>query len=244
MSKRNPKNQPQQETPKPEETGVELLSGVQHAGESDAAVTACNDWLRMGSGRTIPALVKHYQDLAIFQRGFEAPSTSYKTLATWSSRFDWPSRAKEYDAGWEARKNAEAEAVMGYGLSLTHERLRELYQLAALLRGQIYELSEPHPVTGRVSFSNLWVADVKSIGSGEFAERVDIERFNSALIEQYRKVLEDIAKETGGRVNKQEITGANGKPFSLEIKTIDYRNSIPPPTEGRSVSDSDASSED
>lgn len=221
MNKRNPKlNQPQtEETPQ-----VELLSGVRQEGETDVATTACNDWLRMGSGRSIPALINNYLQQITFQRGFKPPSTVNGTLRVWSSTYDWPSRAREYDAAWEARKSAEAEAVRGYGLALEHERLRELYQLAALLKGQIYELSEPHPVTGRVSFSNLWVADVKTIGSGEFAERVDIERFNSALIEQYRKVLEDIAKEVGGRVQKQEITGASGG--AIEIKTIDYRTML------------------
>lgn len=229
MSKRN-QSKPQREN-QPEETGVELLSGVRQDGESDAAITACNDWLRMGSGRTIPALLNNYQQLITFQKGYKPPSTSYLTLRTWSSNYDWPERAKVFDAEWEARKTAEAEAVQNYGLALQYERVRELYQLAALLKGQIYELSEPHPVTGRVSFANLWVADVKSIGSGEYAERVDIERFNSALIEQYRKVLEDIAKEIGGRVNKQELTGANGEPFRIEIKPIEYRAVIPPPIE-------------
>lgn len=204
MNKRNPKptNLQPTETETPE---VELLSGARLDGESDVAATACNDWLRMGSGRSIPELINSYQRLSTFQRGYKPPSVSNATLKTWSSNYNWPSRAREFDAAWEARKTAEAEAVRSYGLALEHERLRELYQLAALLKGQIYELSEPHPVTGRVSFSNLWVADVKAIGSGEFAERVDIERFNSAIIEQYRKVLEDIAKEVGGRVQKQDI---------------------------------------
>lgn len=71
-----------------------------------------------------------------------------------------------------------------------------------------------------MSFSNLWVADVKSIGSGEFAERVDIERFNSALVEQYRKVLEDIAKETGGRVQKQDIRIDMSKLSDDELRAI------------------------
>jgi hypothetical protein len=225
---------PQKPQPEPQE--VELLSGHRQDGETDTAATACNDWLRMGSGRSIPLLLNNYQQQSTFQRGYKPPSTSYLTLRTWSSNFDWPSRAREFDAAWDARKTAEAEAVRNYGLALEHERIKELYQLAALLRGQIYELSEPHPVTGRVSFANLWVADVKSIGSGEFAERVDIERFNSALIEQYRKVLEDIAKETGGRVNRTDITTGN-EPFSLDIKAVEYRNLIPAPIEDGSIPD-------
>lgn len=182
------------------------LSGQRQKGETDKAVQACNDWLRMGIGRSIPKLVAKYQDESKFIKNFEPPSVSITTLATWSSRYDWPVRAAEFDAGWEARKNAEREAVIGYGLALDYERLRELYQLAAFLKAQIYERDSEGV------FYNIWMPDVKSIGSGEFAERVDLERFNPALIEQYRKVLEDIAKETGGRVQKQDIT-SGGEPL-------------------------------
>lgn len=180
---------------------LEPLSGQRQNKESDAAVTACNDWLRMGSGRSIPALLAQYQEQSGFIRNFKPPSTSYKTLETWSSNFKWPDRAREYDATWEQRKNAEREAVIGYGLALDFERIRELYRLAAFLKAQIYETNDDG------IFHNIWVPDVKSIGSGEFAERVDIERFNGPLVEQYRKVLEDIAKEVGARVLKQDISG-------------------------------------
>lgn len=191
------------------------LSGQKQKGETDKAVQACNDWLRMGSGRSIPKLIAKYQDESKFIKNFEPPSTSITTLATWSSRFDWPSRATEYDAGWEARKNAEREAVIGYGLALDYERLRELYQLAAFLKAQIYERDADGV------FYNIWMPDVKSIGSGEFAERVDLERFNPALIEQYRKVLEDIAKETGGRIDKKDITsGGDALKWPTIIKVV------------------------
>ena len=49
---------------------------------------------------------------------------------------------------------------------------------------------------------------------GEFAERVDIERFNAAIISEVRGVLDDIAKETGGRAQKLEHSG------TLESKLI------------------------
>ena len=186
---------------------IELLAGQRQSDESDKAVQACNDWLRMGSGRSIPSLLAHYKELSTFQRGFEPPSDKHRTLYTWASNYDWASRSTEYDASWERRKNAEHEAVLNYGLALEHERVKELYRLATFLKAQIYERGE-----GDV-FHNVWLPDVKSIGSGEFAIRVDIERFNSPLIEQYRKVLEDIAKETGGRVDRSDVT-SGGQPLT------------------------------
>lgn len=216
---------------------IELLSGARQNGETDLAVVACNDWIRLGSGRSIPALIEHYQDKKNFIKDFQPPSVSSSTLATWSSRFDWPGRARLYDAEWEHRKNAEREAVLNVGLSLDFERVRKLYRLAAFLEAQIYERGEDGV------YHNIWLPDVKQIGNGDSAERVDIERFNAALLEQYRKVLEDIAKETGGRVQKQDITSGGDKlAGAFEVKVIDYRALVTEATR-RSVSDSDTSGE-
>ena len=232
MSKRSPKSQLQQETPT-ELQEVELLSGQRQKSESDKAIIACNEWLRMGPGRSLSDLLERLTDTNQI-----TPITgSLGTLKHWSTDYGWMERARAYDATWEARKTAEREAVLGYGLAHDYERVRKLYRLAAMLEAQMYERG----MYG--DLHNLWVPDVKSIGSGEFAERVDIERFNSPLIEQYRKVLEDIAKETGGRVQRQEISGAGGAPFTFEIKTIEYRAAIPPPTETGSIPDRNPSSE-
>lgn len=115
-------------------------------------------------------------------------------------QFGWAERATAFDATWEARKNAERQAVMDYGLALDYERVRRLLRLADFLEAQLYEQGEAG------EFHNVWLPDVKAIGSGEFAERVDIERFNGSLLAEYRAVLDDIAKETGGRIKKTDIT--------------------------------------
>lgn len=220
---------------------IELLAGQRYDGETNTAMQACNDWLRMGSGRTIPKLLDSYRQPSAIISGFQPPSTSYKTLNTWSSRYNWPSRAAEFDAGWEARKNAEREAVLNYGLALDYERINELYQLAAFLKAQIYafvplgdeavetpvptESDQSNKAPGKSDakpsksirgssfphFYNLWVRDVKAVGMGENAKIVDTERFNSPLIEQYRKTLDDIARETGGRVQRQDVTTGGEK---------------------------------
>lgn len=195
---------------------LELLSGQRQSGESDNAVVACNDWLRMGTGRTLGKLLSKYNDM----RQKSAPTQSLNTLQQWSFKFDWQARATEFDAGWEARKNAEREAVMNYGLALDFERVTELYRLADFLRAQIYEKGAPDPVTGYQPFHNVWIPDVKSIGGGEFAERVDIERFNSALLAEYRATLDDIAKEVGGRVKKSDVT-SGGKAIPILVTKMD-----------------------
>jgi len=83
------------------------------------------------------------------------------------------------------------------GLAVKAERVKKLKLLAALLERDIFG-------------GFLWVDDIKIVGSGDNAEVVDFERFNSAEVKEYRAALDDIAKEMGHRVSKQEITGADG----------------------------------
>jgi len=144
----------------------------------------------MGPGRSLRSLVSHYVNES---ERIRTPTTNFATLGAWSSRYEWQARAESYDAQLEQQKTARANEIMHSGLALEHERVEKLEHLAAFLEEQIYEQGEDGV------FHNVWLPDVKQIGAGEFAERVDIERFNSALIDQYRGTLDDLAKETGGR---------------------------------------------
>ena len=74
----------------------------------------------------------------------------------------------------------------------------------------------------------LWLDDLKGVGSGDVAQIVDFETFNSSEVAQYRGVLDDIAKETGGRVQKTDVTskgekiesGADAERFDRAISTL------------------------
>ncbi len=167
---------------------------------------ACNDWLRMGPGRTIPRL------LELYKKSGEnvAPTLSMGTLINWSSHYDWPSRAPLYDAHLEEEKNRRAKEIMASGLALAYERVATLQKLADTLEQEIYERGE----TGVLH--NIWLPDVKQVGSGEYAERVDLERFNGSILEQFRGVLDDIAREVGGRKQRSEISGPEGKPIPID----------------------------
>lgn len=185
---------------------IELLAGQKQSGESNKAIQACNDWLRLGSGRTLSRLLKKYHETP----QITAPTSSLNTVQGWSKTYDWSGRATEYDAAWEERKNAERQRVMNDGLALDYRRVKKLFKLAAFLEQQMYEQDDDDV------YHNIWMPDVKSIGSGEFAERVDIERFNAAIVEQFRKTLEDIAKEVGGRVAKTDLT-SGGQPLNAPV---------------------------
>ena len=78
------------------------------------------------------------------------------------------------------------------GLALKDERVKRLTLLAALMEEDLFA-------------GVLWTSDVKMIGTGDLQERVEFEEFNASEVTQYRGVLDDIAKEVGGRTPKIDI---------------------------------------
>lgn len=207
---------------------IQLLVGERQPREGKNAVIACNDFLRLGPGRSLRNLAQEYRKR---EQG-QAPTRAEGTLFKWSAKFEWVARAESYDAQLEAEKNAaeqeRRQQILNSGFALDYERVLALKDVADYLLGQVREevtvtperpeFAEWQTLTGAQNNGgqnaapaairpNVWVHDVKQIGSGDTAERVDIVRFNAALIEQLRGALDDIAKETGGRVQRQEVNG-------------------------------------
>ena len=185
---------------------IPLLAGEREPRETSRAVQACNDFLRMGPGRSIAELHRSYIDL---DRN-STPTRSKGTLLAWSSRYDWFERAIEYDTRLEEEKTRRAQEIMATGLALEHERVEKLKRLAGFLEEEAQKQNEEG------AHYNVWLPDVKQIGGGEDAERVDIVRFNAAIISEYRGILDDLAKETGGRKQRQELDlQSGGKPIAI-----------------------------
>lgn len=108
------------------------------------------------------------------------------------------SQSDEYDA-------------LNTGLALKTERVKRLTLLAAMMEEDLF---------GGV----LWTNDMKSIGSGDQQQVVEFEEFNAAEVQHYRGVLDDIAKEMGGRVQKIAPTNPTGdKEYEGPIFTNDER---------------------
>lgn len=206
---------------------VDLLVGAQFPRESKKAILACNDYLRMGAGRSLAKLHQKYTAPS----PTEPPTRTLRVLKGWSSKFDWQQRASDYDATWEERKNAEREREFNEGIALDFERVRKLKRLAEFLETQIYEQIEERisalvmdengelerQAVMQQRYGRLWVKDVKGIGRGEDFERVEIVRFNQALLAEFRAALDDISKETGGRIHRHEHAGPEGQAIPLAI---------------------------
>lgn len=188
------------------ETRLQPLTGERQKGESDNAVAACNDWLRMGTGRTLVDLHEKYTN----NHQDSPPTGSIGTLKRWSSSYKWADRAVDYDANYEDLKNKQRAAVMNYGAALDFDRVARLKRLADFLEAQIFAQDENQ------RFENVWLKDEKSIGPAGSSKFVDIERFNAPLISEYRATLDDIAKEVGDRIKKSDLT-SNGETITFQI---------------------------
>lgn len=105
----------------------------------------------------------------------------------------------------ELRQSAEHEAL-NTGLSKVSERVEKLKRLAALLENDLF------------IDDKLWLLQVKGVGSGPIAEIVEYYDFNRSEVDAYRGILDDIAKETGGRIQRQDVT-SGGEP--IQITTIE-----------------------
>ena len=185
---------------------VHLLIGEAQSKESSKAIQACNDYLRMGAGRSLAKLHSYYAE-----NNHNTPPTSVLgTLKHWSSKYTWVSRAEQWDAQTEERKTVEYDLAMKNGLALDYERVNSLKRLALFLEGEIYEQG----ADGR--YHNVWLPDVKAVDGIKY----DIERFNGSIFTQYRGTLDDLAKETGGRIAKQEIDTA------VQIKDDRFEKSL------------------
>jgi hypothetical protein len=197
--------------------------------ESARAREAWADYLAMGDGRSLEKLLERYQTAT------ESPPTKrLKSLKDWSRYFDWQGRLKRLadDAvkAVEDAYQAERQAVLSEGLALDHERVRLLKKLAARIDADLESFAETAPAAsspvqpdeqqqgapaqakkaaGPPSGRLLWYPSVKLASDGT---QVQVLEFHEGGIRQLRGMLDDIAKETGGRQSKVDIT-SGGEPI-------------------------------
>ena len=89
----------------------------------------------------------------------------------------------------EIRKENDLLAITK-GLALRSNRIDKLTKLADDMEKDLFELKK------------TWLEDKKMLGEEEYT----FYKYNQSQVDQYRKVLDDVAKEVGGRVQRTDIT--------------------------------------
>lgn len=195
---------------------IKLLAGEREPNESDLMVLCCNEFLRLGPRRTLKKLAKH-----LVATGLNARLQSEDAINQYCWRFKWKYRARLYDAQMESDHHLQHkdawEAITRNTVAQSHVRIAKLLALAQALEEIMYnsdvdDAPHNHENSG---FRDLWVKKVAKNGS-EYHE------FNSALVEQYRGVLRDIAEEAGGRKAALDLN-VNAK--------IENQHTLPPSTQ-------------
>ncbi len=156
-------------------------------------------YLYLGPARSLIAVyraeAKSEKSAAERARARNVPGAWFAAVKRWS----WHVRAEAFDDAERKRRDelyaARADEILQSGFAQRFIRIAELNRLAELLQTELY------------TEDKRWLPDVKQIGGGDFAERVDIVRFNAAVVEQYRETLEDIAIEMGERVRGLNLSG-------------------------------------
>lgn len=186
----------------------------------------------MGDGRSLASLVALYVEQRQISGKVTVPTVHLRQLEQWSTTFGWQARllalADQAAAAAEAAMRRERASVFEEGLSLDFERVRVLKRLAQrliddLMSDEDDEPRDPADVVNEVLAEvdqvlkgtwskptgkrrrGLWLNDIKSIGSGKGQRLALLSTFNASEIETLRGLLDDIAKETGGRPKTVKI---------------------------------------
>jgi hypothetical protein len=153
----------------------------------------------LGANRNVLAAYNSLRDEKGKHHVTRPPQTWYNAHKAW----DWEKRATAWDAHCLklAAERIESERVdaLTQGFAVKAERIQALNDLAETLLAEVGDEER------------RWLRDVKSIGAGDNAERVETERFNAPLVHEFRGLLDDIAAEVGGRVSKTDITSGGEK---------------------------------
>lgn len=153
---------------------------------------------QLGPSRTLMAVI-HSEEA---KKGKTKQSKS--PPGAWSQaceQWEWRQRAEAWDTyeqkRIEAQRQAYVDAIMSEGYALVYERIKALGDMAKTID---WSMRDPE--------------------SKEYnAKWIDADKIN-----QWRGVLDDIAKELGQRVkvSKQEITGRDGGAIEVKTTPVDY----------------------
>lgn len=164
--------------------------------ETDLAVGACNDYLRM-KAPSLSKLARHYGKKEA--KGDGVPTVHLRTLEEWSRLYGWKRRLSAKRAQADAEKEARSRYVMRTGYAQEWKRVEALNTLVKDLLKELAHsdtLGEPA----------LWLKRYKQIGSGLFAEKIEERHFNGSIIKAIRGIMDDLALETGGRQKNINVT--------------------------------------
>ena len=163
-------------------------------GEPDLWYGRFRVYLLMGSRRSVGAVYRKEYHVKARQTTLKISGDWYEAAKQWN----WLERARDYDEFQRAEEDRiiaeEKEKVLRSGFALMHKRIKELDRLSRKL------------IQMEKDESKVWIPEIRTIGSGDNAQHIEKLVFNAPLYQTIDKLFDSIAKETGERVKKKDIT--------------------------------------
>ena len=174
---------------------IQLLAGIRQDNESFNAVLACNDYLKLGPRRSITKLKKKYDkrydkaEKAGLDTLESVPRYHRTLLSKWCYDFRWVARAEHYEQQRQKKLAIQDKLVLEQGLSRPACRVEELTSLY-------------NKLTKVLDKDGLYMRDTFTYKGTMTTKK----RYNASLINNIRGILDDIARETGGRTQYSDVT--------------------------------------
>lgn len=176
----------------------ERKSWEQMEGEPDLWYGRFRVYLRLGTKRSVNVLYAKEAKAAKNsekQRNLGAGGDWYSIEKEWN----WKERARAYDEWQRSEEDRiieeEKDKVLRSGFALMHKRIRELDRQARKLIRMTNDEEK------------IWIPEVRTVAMGENkSQTVEKLTFNAPLFTTIDKIFDSIAKETGERVKKKDIT--------------------------------------
>jgi hypothetical protein len=142
-----------------------------------------------------------------------------RTLDNWKADGEFQDRVKGHVADIR-------ESVRRRGIAVMENRVRALQNRWERMN-RVMDERAADPAMAKVpgGTTGLLVHNVKSIGAGMAAERVDLYELDAALLKEMREHEKQAAQELGQWSEKHEHHGADGQPMELKVThEFDYES--------------------
>lgn len=157
-----------------------------------------------------PRGLKWVKAASLLAEGKTTSEIARELQVTYSAVHSWRKHPK-FITLCDHHQKRFAESVLKEGIARKDVRINKLVLLAGKIERLIEARADEIGAAIAGGDTGLLAHDQKSIGSGPFAQIVDVYEVDAALLREYRATIEQAAKEIGGHFDE----GAVGPPNTI-----------------------------
>lgn len=180
--------------------------------------------LRAKRRRVREFLTKQQEEAALLvAQGVTQAEVARKVGVSYTTIKDWLHENEKFATRVAVERELIATYALDHSIACKEIRISALSNLHDRINRVIEERAESKEMSkvpgGK---SGLLVKTIKGIGSGDNFTEVEEYTFDAALSREKRAVLDDVAAEMGGRINKLEHSGPGGQPLAPPVINVKF----------------------